>query len=263
MPSPFPGMDPYLEVPAFWEDFHDGFITYWRDAINDRLPEGYEARINERVTVVDEGADHAKVIVPDVAVLGATSRVPAPQPGGGAVATLEPITLPLVFVEEVRTTYIEIRRIEDRRVVTILELLSPSNKSGNDRQIYLTKRNTLLREEIHLFELDLLLGGQRVPLEGRLPPGDYYAFLSRADRRFDCDVYAWSLRRPLPILPIPLQVPDPDLMLDFQELFTTAYDRGRYARSLAYDRVPPPLQAHAERAWAEVTAATIAYPPGR
>lgn len=259
MPSPFPGMDPYLEDPAFWEDFHDGFITYWRDFLNECLPDGYEARISERVTVVDEDAGHGKVVVPDVAVLQNPSATVRSERGGG-LATLEPVTLPLVFVEETRTTYIEIRRIEDRRVVTVLELLSPSNKVGNARQIYLTKRNTLIHEDVHLFELDLLLGGRRIPLEGNLPPGDYYAFLSRADRRFDCDVYAWPLRRPLPTLPVPLRAPDPDVMIDFQALFTTTYDRGRYARSLAYDRPPAGLLNHPDRHWAEERARTIARP---
>ncbi len=44
MPSLFPGMDPYLEAPRYWEEFHTWLIFYLGDALQDRMPAGYVAR---------------------------------------------------------------------------------------------------------------------------------------------------------------------------------------------------------------------------
>lgn len=229
----FPGMDPYLEDPAFWPDFHATFINYLREAVAEKLPENYEARIGERITLVHYPPAVAKRIGPDVSVTKkeGPASVSIPIPG---TATLEPVTLPNLIGEEVGETYIEIRRRPDRTLVTVVELLSPSNKEDPDRGAYLEKREALLRQNIHLFEIDLLLGGQRLPFARPLPPGDYYGFVSRADRRPDCDVYAWSVREPLPVLPVPLRTPDPDALVDLGSVMATAFERGRYSRSLDY-----------------------------
>ena len=86
----------------------------------------------------------------------------------------------------------------------MIEILSRSNKSGLGRGQYLQKRRELLDQPVHLVEVDLLLGGKRLPMGGRLPAGEYYAFVSRAEKRESSDVYAWSIRRPMPAIPIPL-----------------------------------------------------------
>src|SRR5438132_11833304 len=100
MPSPFPGMDPYLETPALWSDFHASFITYWRDALIDALPDNYEVRIDEKVSLVEINPPREKLIEPDVAVTqrGPSKGFPSGPPPG--VATLEPVTLSLVIEEE-------------------------------------------------------------------------------------------------------------------------------------------------------------------
>jgi hypothetical protein len=247
MPSPFPGMDPYLEDPAFWQDFHRSFITYCRDALLDKLPEQYEARIDEQVRLVEHQCDRVVAHLPDVAVThdsrsGGATAVATRAPN---VASIEPVTMEMaVEAEEVRDVWIEIRHRRDRALVTAIELLSPSNKTGVGYQEYRDKRLILLCQNAHLVEIDLLVGGKR--LEGRppLPRGDYYAYVSRAPRRPIVDVYAWSLRDPLPTIPVPLKTPDPDVGLDIAAVFATTYERGRYARSLRYDAPPPaPLDA--------------------
>src|SRR5262249_56700428 len=98
MPSPFPGMDPYLEDPAFWSDFHASFITYWRDALTDCLPDAYEARIDEKVRLVEVAPPRRKLIEPDVALMRPKFS-PPPSPAPAGVATLEPVTIPLVMEE--------------------------------------------------------------------------------------------------------------------------------------------------------------------
>lgn len=248
MPSPFPGMDPYLEDPAFWSDFHARFITYWSDALADMLPEHYEARIDEKVRLVEVAPAGRKRIEPDVAVTRhEPSSSPAPAPVG--VTTLEPVTIPLLVEEETHERYIEILHRPERTLVAVLELLSPANKEEPGRSDYLAKRNALLRHRLHLIEVDLLIGGRRLPLERALPPGDYYALVSRGDRRPDCDVYSWRLHQRLPAIPIPLLPPDPDVWLDLAAVFATTYERGRYARSLAYASPPPVSLDDGTRHW--------------
>jgi hypothetical protein len=242
-------MDPYLEDPAFWSDFHARFIYNWSDALADVLPEHYEARIDEKVRLVEVAPPRRKLIEPDVALTRRTpARTAAPAPAG--VATLEPVTLPLVFEEEeTHERYIEILHRPERSLVAVLELLSPANKEEPGRSNYLAKRHALLRHPIHLVEVDLLLGGRRLPPEDNRPPGDYYALVSRGDRRPDCDVYAWPLRHALPAIPIPLLPPDPDVWLDLAAVFATTYERGRYARSLDYASPPAVPLGDEMRRW--------------
>jgi hypothetical protein len=250
MPSPFPGMDPYLEDPAFWSDFHSTFINYWREAIADLLPENYDARLDERVVLEGPPRVRPKQIEPDVTVL--RTDQPSPRPAAPAgVATLEPVTvpLPMLILDRSRQLSIKILRHPERTLVTVLELLSPSNKAGPDRAEYQAKRNGLFCRKVHLVELDLLLSGSRLPMDGPLPPGDFYAFVSRSERRPDCDVYAWGMRQPLPRLPVPLKAPDPDVWFDLGAVFATAYERGRYARWLEYGKPPRVPIRDEDRQW--------------
>ena len=248
MLSPFPGMDPYLETPALWSDFHASFITYWRDALIDCLPDDYEARIDEKVTLMEIVPPRRKLIEPDVAV---THRGPprgaSPAPAG--LATLEPVTLSLIIEEETHERHIEILHRPDHSLVAVLEMRSPTNKEEPGRSVYTAKRNALIPHPVHLIELDLLLKGQRLRLEQALPAGDYYAFVSRSDHRPACDVYHWTMQQPLPAIPIPLRPPDPDVWIDIAAVFRITYQRGRYARSLDY-AAPPPIALGAEQlAW--------------
>jgi hypothetical protein len=234
MPSPFPGMDPYLENPAFWPDFHHTFISCWREVVADNLPDSYDARIGERVNLTQLEPDVVKLIYPDVAVSQGTPSKRAPAAGG--VAVLEPEVVPQTYVEEVRESYIEILHRPDRSLVAVLEFLSPTNKSGAGFFEYEYKRSNVLKQNVHLFELDLLREGDPPTLVQPLPTGDYHALLTRAERRAFCNVYTWSMRQRLPILPIPLRAPDPDIHVDLQAAFDLAYQRGRYARSVRYDQ---------------------------
>lgn len=249
MPSPFPGMDPYLEDPAFWPDFHHRFIDCWCEAVADALPAAYDARLDERVNLVQVTPEVIKLIYPDVAI----SRGEQPARGGSngrGTAVLETTTVPHEIVEEMRETRIEILHRPDRTLVAVLELLSPSNKTGDGFDIYRGKRTAILNQKVHLVELDLLLGGNRLTHGAPLPAGDYYVFLTRAETRASCAVYPWGVRQALPTIPIPLRAPDSDIHVDLGAVFKIAYERGRYARSLPYGQAPSaPLSAE-DAAWA-------------
>ena len=157
-------------------------------------------------------------------------------------------------VDEVRDTWIEIRRLPDERLVTAIEVLSPTNKGSSGLTEYLDKRHRLRTQGVNLVEIDLLIAGRRLPMAKPLPPGHFFTIISRASKSEIGDVYAWSMQRPLPKIPIPLEDPDPDVFLDLAEVFALAYQRGRYARLIHYDR-PLDLPLHPQdKEWAEMVA---------
>lgn len=256
MASPFPGMDPYIESPTHWPDFHATFIQSWREAIADMLPDNYFARVGEDVVLIQPELPLRQAREPDVLI----SRDPLRASGGATAVAggmrLAPTTLANVeYLDPHTEAFIEILRLPDQEVVAILELLSPTNKYGDGRGFYFEKRQQLLRQKIHIVELDLIRAGRRLEMDRPLPPGDYYAFVSRGDRRPLCDVYPWTVRSPLPSLPIPLLAPDKDIEVDLGEAFRIAYQRGRYQRLIRYDQPPPaPSFAGDDADWVTTTA---------
>jgi hypothetical protein len=125
----------------------------------------------------------------------------------------------------------------------------PPTRCSRGGPKYLRKRNAFLRQNVHIVELDLLLGGHRLPLRKPLPVGDYHYFVCRSDQRPDCQVYSWSLRDPLPSLPVPLRAPFPDLHFNLATLFTTAYERGRFGRRIPYRSPCPAPLSDNDRTW--------------
>ena len=234
--SPFPGIDPYIEAQSGWADFHARFLIYCCDMLNVGLPDLYVARTEEQVRLVRKPPEPSSGFRPDVAILrepGVAAQVRSVRSG---TATLEPVSVPLEteMIEEVRESWIEIRKLPGLSLVTVIELLSPSNKVGLGREEYLAKRLEWIHRPVHLVEIDFLLAGQRLPMRAPLPAGNAYALVSRIERRPDSDVYAWSLRDRLPTIAIPLLAPDEDIELDLDPPFAMAYQRGRYARLLRY-----------------------------
>jgi hypothetical protein len=256
--NPFPGMDPYIESFGNWEDFHNRLIAEICNSLGPTLPAQYFAESQERVEVVSYVEDWTVAYKPDVLI--ARDPEVAAGPGAGrseATAGRGPITLDVepLPTDEVHHTWVEIRAMPDLELVTVIEVLSKTNKVGEGHLIYQSKRRKLKAAGVHLVEIDLLLGGHRVLSRG-LPAGDYYAIVARADRRPRGDVYSWTIRDPLPTLPIPLRGDDPDAHIDLGPLVNRVYDTGRYALRL---RRRPPLPESAplhpdDREWAEAVA---------
>lgn len=253
MPSPFPGMDPYIEMFE-WEDFHTTFLTILREELTDKLPAGYAARI-ERRSYVELDVEYApfepflptvQTIIPDLA-LTQTGRDLEHEAGSGVVVMelAEPVHQRLPQRIERREIYLEIRDVQARTIITALEMLSPTNKRAGTEggRIYAEKRLSVLASQSHFVEIDLLRGGQRILLaEPGLPADhDYYAFVSRAERRPQIELYSWKFKDRLPCIPIPLKPEHGAVPLDLQRALTLAYDRARYQNTLDYRRplVPP------------------------
>jgi hypothetical protein len=249
MPSPFPGMNPYLEQVGVWRDFHQSFVTELRAAIAQRVRPAYLAVLDHHVYVHgSEDDERGRLVQPDVHVVEDRERITT---NNGGATTLAPPTIALLphvaTVDEV--DYIEIRDREDRQLVTVVELLSPANKrAGADRDQYLSKRLEYTRSGTHLIEIDLLRGLQRMPLVD-VEDCDYCVMVSRAEERPEVGVWPLGLRDPLPEIPIPLRAPDPDASVELQAVLHRVYDAAGY-EDYIYRRRPSPLLRAADAAWA-------------
>ena len=163
MAGPFPGMDPYVEMQAAWPDFHNGLIAEIRNELGARLPDSYIARVDERIEVATWASEPSRSSRPDVLVgrFEKTAVSSGVTSAAAPTTTLEPKLVEILDrdPEEVRITWVEIRALPELELVTAVEVLSPINKSGQGRQVYLDKRDKLHASRVNLVEIDLLLGG--------------------------------------------------------------------------------------------------------
>jgi len=243
MPSPFPGMDPFIESQR-WQDFHTTFITILREMLTPRVRPRYVVEVAQYVYLAREEQDPDRLVEPDLAIVDtAQTWTSEPAGSGGTALAVQPVVHTVLVPQRFRQAYLTIRNREFQEVVTVIEVLSPWNKTpGDGRTEYLVKRTNVYLTPAHLVELDLLRGGQRLPTREPLAPADYYAFVCRKQRLPKVDVFAWTLQQALPPIPIPLAGDDPDVVLDLQVAFTTTYDRAGYDYALNYRRpVEPPL----------------------
>jgi uncharacterized protein DUF4058 len=217
MPSPFPGMDPFIEGQE-WEDFHHGIIHEMRTALVPQVRPRYVVRVEERFSL-DEQPDEDFGLCPP----------------------------------EWKQRYLSVKEHRSLFPVTVIEILSPMDKRPDceESRRYQGHRNELLQSSRHLVELDLLRCGKPPPGLKALPVGDYRALVARAERRPQAEAYVWSLRQPLPSIPIPLANGDPDVTLDLQAVFTSAYDRAGYDYSLDYRRLVEPPLGEADAGWVQ------------
>ncbi len=252
MPPPFPGMDPFIES-QMWEPFHTNFIVGIQDVLVPRLRPKYGVIVEKRIYLEShgEGSNDKTSVLPDVGVVETgihTTAVDSPS----AIAVAEPTICQIPLPEERRETRLVIRELESNDVVTVLELLSPTNKlrRADGRRIYLEKRMELLQSVSHFVELDLIRSGERMPFRNA-PAGDYFALVSRRPRRPNAEVYSWLLEQQMPTIPIPLSSDDPDATIDLQAIFNTVYDRAGYDLTLDYNRPVSPQLAGERQQWLE------------
>ena len=255
MPSPFPGMDPYLENPILWPGVHQSLITFIRGALNRVLPEMYVADIGERVYIVEPRRN----IYPDVAVF----QRPGLHRGGAGAAVLDrsaPVWVVKAAPAEVREVFVRILPAGDfKNVITVIEVLSPSNKTAGNpgRELYVQKQKEILQSGTHMVEIDLLRSGEHTvsaPLQMLRQMGDWDYIVCRHLSGTGDHYEAWPilLRDRLPWIRIPLGEDHPDIELDLQPLFDRAYDEGAYPRVVDYHRDPAVHLSAVDSAWAGV-----------
>jgi hypothetical protein len=249
MPSPFPGMDPYLEG-AEWSSVHTELSAEIARQLAPKLRPKYVVRTTRRFVteMVSEVAIVGSNIYPDISVVD-THRQGTIAPGTSATVSV-PLELATVIPAQIPLVTVEIQDVARRQLITALEVLSPTNKRGQGYQEYLDKRGRILHSTAHLIELDLLRQGQRVPMQQPLPPVPYFVFVSRAERRPIIEVWPIQLNMQLPIITVPLQAEDSEVTLDLGLALNTIYDTLNYDLIIDYTQPPQPPLERDESTWA-------------
>lgn len=246
MPTPFPGMDPYLEQRELWPNVHSRLIVALADDLAPRLRPRYYVAVEERTT--RSGPQEVTFALrPDVAVIGLDqlNEAAVSYRTGGALTVQVPLP------EEIRETYLEIHNVAEKRVVTVVELLSPTNKrSGEGRRAYLEKRLALFGTATHLVEIDLLRAGWPMPMEGCPPDVDYRILISRASCRPRADLLVFGVREPIPSFSLPLLPGDDEPLVELNRLLHDLYDRAGFDLALDYSQPPDPPLSGDDAAWA-------------
>jgi Protein of unknown function (DUF4058) len=255
MKSPFSGMDPYIEACGLWADFHAHLVEKIAESLAGIAPERYLVRTGERsyLVLVESEGKTSHPFIPDVSIT--TPRKKGSRKTGTAVAEpateVEPVIMRAFIEEEHREAFVEIyEAAPEKRLVTTVEVLSPSNKRANStgRDIYQRKRQSLLLSDTNLVEIDLLRGGERMPMLDSWPSSPYTLLVARSRKPYACKVWPAHFQRSVPPIPVPLAKPDPDLTLDLQPLIDAIYSRYRYEQSIDYTRpLDPPLAADQAR----------------
>ncbi|MCX7993402.1 MAG: DUF4058 family protein [Fimbriimonadales bacterium] len=249
MANPFPGMNPYLESRRYWSDFHTRLMTYISNALQPQIRPRYVARLEERVYIEESRRESQ----PDVVILRTQQR-------DAPVATVEAAYDPpqVLHVEEALHTEVYVQvldREQGLRLVTVIEVLSPTNKEAGTkgRELYLRKQAEILKSDVHLVEIDLLRGGEYTlaPPRGKVmeqlgSAWHYLISISRADDPYNFWLYARTLRERLPVIPIPLAIGDGFARLDLQALVNQCYEDGAYEATIDYSAPPPPPPLSAE-----------------
>jgi hypothetical protein len=253
MKTPFPGMDPYLEHPALWPSVHRRMIVWLAHQLRPLIRPRYVASVEEYVYI--EGP--AQLRIPDIWVQRASRHTSR----RGRVATARKAAGPIVVDVtdlEVSQTYIEVLdRYQDLRIVTVIELVSPSNKvAGPGQEAYLLKQQQVRATEAHLVEIDLLRFGAHIlsvpEFHARMSqPYQYLISVNRWPKRNRFELYPAQLREPLPILSLPLSEPDPDVPLNLQIALEQVYEDADYMLRVRYQEpCIPPLEP-ADQKWAD------------
>ena len=265
MPSPFPGMDPWLEDPEIFPDLHNIFIARLGDSISTDLPAPYYVSTGNRHWVETS----YRLIEPDVHVLYPPSRSEKSTPKKRKATDVEQVAVEPVRVhvpvaiedDETSEWFLEIfAKPRNQQLITAIELLSLSNKKPGQkgRDLYVKKQEEILKSRAHLVEIDLLRGGAhttavpRALAEEQAGAFDYHVSIRPFDEPEDFMVYAWRMETRLPKITIPLLPGDPAVVVDLQAILDQCYDVRHYERRVSYrTKKPKPPLTKKQQQWTE------------
>ena len=245
MATPFPGMDPYLERAGMWEEVHTRLIVAIADALGPQVRPKYRVAVEQRTYLAVMTPDEYELVgKPDVLVVAPRHQAQfAPAPGTAVGVTPHIAELPMP--EEITERYLVVRAVVTGEVITVMELLSPTNKLTREGRLqYERKRLEVLGSATHLIEIDLLRAGVPFPFRVRDPVArsDYRILVSRAHHRPQAEVYLFTIRDPIPAIPVPLQPGEAEPLLALNDLVHDVYDRAGYDLTVDYHQPPPPPQ---------------------
>lgn len=247
MSYPFPGMNPWLEDPNLWRDVHLSLIAAIRDDLSAQLAPRYFVAVETYRYITTPDPRYPQIRYPDVMVIerepgrAVTSAAAAPE--------VESLVVELTNMDPLEEGFLEVRLVPGGQVVTVIELLSHTNKRrGEHREQYLAKRYGLLQSDVNFVELDLLRDGKPMP-DTDPRPSDYRFFERRRGNYLQARVYPFNVRQPVPPFPLPLLPDDQEPLLDIGSLLKSVYSRARYDLVIDYSREPDPPLAERDIQW--------------
>lgn len=253
MPSPFPGMDPYLEQPGFWPDIHHGLISEIQAQLIPQVRPKYGVRVEVYVYVSDDGDPGRKAMIPDARVDDAPSysgrRGQSGRTSSSVISEPETITL---LDEEIEVAFVEIWELKTNSLVTVIEVLSPINKIAGSagRHAFLAKRRGVLNAQVNWVEIDLLRAGKPTAINAMSQRSDYRVIVVRAGSFREGPCWCFNVRQPMPVIGIPLKGKDPDVPLDLGAVLQSAYDRAGWDIWVDYTKPPIEPLAPDDAKWA-------------
>lgn len=242
MPSPFPGMDPYLEG-HLWPDVHNSLAYLIKVQIASSVGAAYTVHLNNYTVEDTSPGEDLGILYPDVEIFQKPDAVM--DPAAAVKITPETIVLPDIKPVEVHIPVVEIKDAKKNKLITAIEILSPVNKRRPGLQPYREKRLRLRHAGVHLIEIDLLRRGERPLAHPLLPQKHYMVNLIRAGLG-QTSIWAMNVQEPLPVIPVPLKQPDADTFLDLNKALKDLYEQGFYEKSINYRKTPPPPAFTAE-----------------
>jgi hypothetical protein len=241
-------MDPYLEDNEIWPGFHQFLATQIASTLNRQIGPNYYADLEVRTVLPDVNIANRSSVRPDTGVFEVPHELQTT-----AIRTMTAVAIPeapihraVPFPDPTRLRTVKVFRTGSGELVTAIEILSPYNKRRNEGlEEYRQKRNRLLSSSVHFIEVDFLRAGQRPGSEVNDPPLDTdYILLVNRDQDWAqrvSEIWPVAISDPLPVLPVPLLDPDPDVPLDLGTVLRTVYENAAYERHINYrEPIPPP-----------------------
>ena len=252
MPSPFPGIDPYLEHSELWPGVHHLLISEIARFLSPQLRPKY--RVAVEVRMYETSAENSLLVgIPDVIIQHSPIAKNSSMANVAvAVPTAQPTRVIVPVPETIKEGYLEIREVGTEEIVTSIEILSPTNKrSGKGRQMYEEKRYQVLGSRTHLVEIDFLRMGEPMLFFGNNIESRYRILVCRGDCRPYADLYAFNLQDVIPSFLLPLRSGDTEPVVDLQRLLNEVYDISGYDLVIDYSKEPVPPLSEADAAWAD------------
>lgn len=252
--NPFPGMNPYLETLGLWPDVHNRLIGAVSSFLRRNLPIRYSVVTEERVVIGHNPPEEPRrrYAIPDVVV---SSDAAGPNPDA-AVREVDhrAVTVLIPEVYWSRQKFLTIREQSRGYAVTVLEILSPSNKyQGEGRREYIDKRLRILESATHFVEIDLVRAGDPMSVEGYDGDSPYNILVSRNELRPSAELYPFGIQSDIPDIVVPLLNDEDEPTLRLGELVNDIYLQDLYGRLVNYEDDPSgPLSAN-DRAWLDRT----------
>ena len=250
--NPFPGMDPYLEDPELWHGIHLGIIVGLARLLGLRLRPDYIVRVKDRVYVSEESDcdGQRQCYIPDVVTPDDGAAVPTSVVAAESSQSSDAIAVQLPYGDVQRQRYLEIRRVSNRELVAVVELLVPGNKIGVGRPAYIAKRTEVIQSMSHLVEIDLLRAGRPMPVIGDVPPS-HYRILVNDTRRMEpvADLYPFNIQSDVPRFLMPLAEGSEGIVIDLKPILDEVYGLGSYDLDIDYRQDPPSPLSDDDRAW--------------